>query len=199
MFITFDGPNGAGKSTLISEVKKVMEADGYKVYITREPSHSNIGQFIRNSEEKYSSYVLANLVAADRHSHLNDEILPQLASDAVVLCDRYVASSLILQVLDGLSMDEVMKINTGITKPDICFFLIAKEETLSNRLALRRNLTRFEREFTSKEELDQSIKAGKFLLRNGYVVQFIDTDQEVSISVEKIRSSINELIKKPLG
>lgn len=196
MFITFDGPNGAGKTTIINEVKKLMEMDGCKVYITREPSDSNIGQFIRNSEERFNSYTLANLVAADRHNHINEEIWPQLATGVIVLCDRYIASSLILQVLDGLSMDEVMKINTNIIQPDICFVLMAKEVTLINRLALRKNLTRFERDYTSKEELELSVKAGEYLAKEGFVVEYIDTDQEIQISVEFITSSIKKRINK---
>lgn len=196
MFITFDGPNGAGKTTIINEVKKFMEMDGYKVCITREPSNSKIGQFIRNSEEGFNSYTLANLVAADRHNHINEEIWPKLATGVIVLCDRYIASSLILQVLDGLSIDEVMKINTNIVKPDICFILMAKEVTLINRLTLRKNLTRFERDYTSKEELELSVKAGEYLAKEGFVVEYIDTDQEIAISVEFITSSIKKLINK---
>ena len=195
MFITFDGPNGVGKTTIINEVKRAMEMDGYKIYITREPSNSNIGQFIRNSEEKYNSYTLANLVAADRHNHITEEVLPQLATGVIVLCDRYIASSLILQVLDGLSVDDVMRINTAILKPDICFILRAKEETLYNRLAARENLTRFEREYTSKDELELSIKAAEYLSNERYNVQFIDTDKKISNSVKVIKSNIMKLIK----
>jgi dTMP kinase len=193
MFITFDGPNGAGKTTIINEVKREMEEDGYKICITREPSDTSIGQFIRNSEEKYKSFTLANLVAADRHNHIVEEILPQLAKGDIVLCDRYIASSLILQVLDGLCADDVMRINTSILKPDICFILIAKEETLNNRLATRESLTRFEREYTSKDELELSIKAAEYLSKKSYNVQFIDTDQKNSNSVEIIISHLMNL------
>ncbi|MBH1941060.1 dTMP kinase [Mobilitalea sibirica] len=194
MFITFDGPNGVGKTTIINEVKRAMEVDGYKIFITREPSDSNIGQFIRNSEEKYNSYTLANLVAADRHNHIKEEILPQLAKGVIVLCDRYIASSLILQVLDGLSAVEVMRINTSILKPDICFILLAKEETINYRLATRKCLTRFEREYTSKDELELSRKAADYLSTESYNVKLINTDQKLSNSVEIIKSNLLNLI-----
>lgn len=195
MLITFDGPNGVGKTTIINEVKKALWADGYEVYITKEPSCSNIGQFIRDSEENYKSYILANLVAADRHYHIIEEILPQLKRGVIVLCDRYIASSLILQVLDGLKMDDVMNINTSILIPDICFILIAKEETIVKRLANREKLTRFEREYTRKDELDLSIKAAEFLTNRNYRIQIIDTDEETSKTVQFIKSIIINMIE----
>jgi dTMP kinase len=186
MFITFDGPNGAGKSTVIEELAKYLVSKEKQVYITKEPSETEIGKFIRQSEENYSSYILANLVAADRHNHIKSEIIPYTKKGYIVLCDRYIASSLILQVLDGLSMDEVMDINTGILKPDLSVIVYANEKTINERLSDRSTLTRFERDFSSKNEIELSFKAGKYLEKLGYNIEYMDTEEPIVKNIEKL-------------
>lgn len=190
MFITFDGPNGAGKSTIIKELAKYLKSKGMLVYITKEPSDTDIGNFIRISEENYSSYTLANLVAADRHNHIKSEIIPYTETGRTVLCDRYIASSLILQVLDGLTMDEVMKINTGILIPDLSVIVYANEKIINERLSDRTRLTRFERDFSSGREIELSFKAGNFLGEFGYKVEYINTEEPLVKNVEKIADII---------
>ena len=186
MFITFDRPNGAGKSTIINELSSYLKSKNLRVYVTKEPYETDIGNFIRESEEKYSSYTLANLVAADRHNHLKTEILPVLESGDIVLCDRYVASSLILQVLDGLSMNEVMNINTGVLVPDITVIVYASVETLKKRLSKRVFLTRFERSYESRKELELSFAAGEFLEGHNYDVVYVNTDELVIDYIQKL-------------
>ncbi|WP_303871898.1 dTMP kinase [Acetobacterium wieringae] len=186
MFVTFDGPNGSGKSTIINELAKYLVSKKKEIYITKEPSETEIGKFIRESEENYSSYILANLVAADRHNHIKTEILPYIKKGGIILCDRYIASSLILQVLDGLSMNEVMKINTGILKPDLSVIVYADEKTINERLSDRPTLTRFERDFSSKREIELSFKAGNYLEELGYKIEYINTEEPIAKIIEKL-------------
>ncbi|VDN47893.1 Thymidylate kinase [Petrocella atlantisensis] len=190
MFITFDGPNGAGKSTVIEELAKYLAFKEKQVYITKEPTETEIGKYIRESEEKYASYTLANLVAADRHNHIKKEIVPYINKGHIVLCDRYIPSSLILQVLDGLSMSEVMSINTGFLKPDLSVIVYANESTISERLSDRSTLTRFERDFSSEREIELSFKAGKYLEELGYKIEYIDTDESLVKNIEKLGDMI---------
>lgn len=190
MFVTFDGPNGAGKSTVIEELAKYLVSKEKQVYITKEPTETEIGKYIRESEENYSSYTLANLVTADRHNQIKSEILPYSDKGYIVLCDRYVASSLILQVLDGLSMSEVMHINTGILKPDLSVIVHANEKTINERLSDRSTLTRFERDFSSKHEIELSFRAGKYLEGLGYNIEYIDTEEPLAKNIERLGNMI---------
>jgi dTMP kinase len=136
VFVTVDGPNGSGKSTLIAAVPALLNHE-LAVHSTRQPSPTPLGDLIRESEQKYRGRALACLVAGDRHQQLAREILPRLRDGAVVLCDRYVESSLVLQRLDGVSTEEILAINRGIVRPDLRIRLLADADILSERLAAR--------------------------------------------------------------
>ncbi len=68
-----------------------------------EPSPTPLGQLIRAGTGECTGMALACLVAGDRHHHLATEIRPALAARQIVLCDRYLPSSLVLQRMDGIS------------------------------------------------------------------------------------------------
>lgn len=68
-FIAVDGPNGVGKSTLIAAIKNKLEILGYDVYVTREPTDTKLGNFLREFAEQHSGVSLACMVAADRYEH----------------------------------------------------------------------------------------------------------------------------------
>lgn len=85
LFIAFDGPNGVGKSTLIEYTKTALIEHGINVYITKEPTDTPLGKFIRRIAETLDSESLACLVAADRYQHLKDEIIPKLEKKQVVI------------------------------------------------------------------------------------------------------------------
>lgn len=152
-FVAIDGPNGVGKSTLIAAVKNKMEDIGYTVYTTKEPTDTKLGGFIRKFAENHSGRSLACLVAADRYEHLSNEIIHELKKGALVITDRYVLSSLILQEMDGVSNTFILNLNSDIVKPDLQLAVFANEEVLQKRLADRTVLTRFERENQSNKEL----------------------------------------------
>ena len=101
----FIGPNGVGKSATIERLKNILETQGKSVYTTKEPTETNLGQFVRNYAESNVGIELACLVAADRYSHLINEILPQLQKGKIVITDRYFLSSLILQRMDNVDLD----------------------------------------------------------------------------------------------
>jgi dTMP kinase len=75
------------------------------VHTTSEPSHGPLGTLARHGTDTYSGYVLACLVAADRYHHLATDIRPNLAAGRIVVCDRYVPSSYVLQLMDGVPIE----------------------------------------------------------------------------------------------
>lgn len=117
MFITFEGGEGSGKTTLIKAVEVYLINKGHKVYTTREPGGSFIAEKIRhiildNENQSISPKTEALLFAASRAQHLDEIILPKLKEGYIVLCDRYLDSSLAYQgYARGLGIDVVLKIN----------------------------------------------------------------------------------------
>jgi dTMP kinase len=165
LLVTVDGPNGSGKSTLIDAVLGQLDAK-LPVYRTRQPSPTPLGQLIRAGEQEYRGRALACLIAGDRLHQLSTEILPRLHAGVIVLCDRYIESSLVLQRLDGVPIEEILALNHGIMRPDVRIRLLAEPEILASRLAARPAdaTRRFERlPGASESELDFYADADKLL------------------------------------
>lgn len=117
MFITFEGGEGSGKTSVIKAISKILTEKNIPHITTREPGGSVIGEQIREilldrDNTKISSETEALLFAAARVQHLVEVVLPALKENKVVLCDRYIDSSLAYQGhARGLGMDDVLKIN----------------------------------------------------------------------------------------
>jgi dTMP kinase len=117
IFITIEGPEGAGKSTIINMVATQLESEGYPVLQTREPGGIDISEQIRRvilapENTAMDSRTEALLYAAARRQHLIEKVKPALERGAVILCDRFIDSSLAYQgFARGLGIDEVLTIN----------------------------------------------------------------------------------------
>ena len=101
-FITFEGPDGSGKTTCAKGVYDKLKKEGYDVIYTREPGGIEIAEEIRNiildpKNTKMDARCEALLYAASRRQHLVEKVLPALAKGQIVLCDRFVDSSLAYQ------------------------------------------------------------------------------------------------------
>jgi dTMP kinase len=103
-----------------------------------------LGQLARHRTDTYHGHALACLVAADRYHHLASEIRPALADGKVVLCDRYVASSYVLQRLDGVPLEFIEALNAAAARPDLAVILTADPIATNERIAHRGAHTRFE-------------------------------------------------------
>ncbi|GEN44709.1 dTMP kinase [Alkalibacillus haloalkaliphilus] len=117
LFITFEGVEGAGKSTVIQYISTQLRAEGYEVVTTREPGGIEIAEKIREvilnkGHTAMDSRTEALLYAAARRQHLVERVMPALQRGQVVLCDRFVDSSLAYQgYARGLGMEEVYQVN----------------------------------------------------------------------------------------
>ena len=189
-FVAVDGPNGSGKSTLIQSVKDRIESLGYTVYITREPTDTKLGRFIREFAESHSGISLACLVASDRYEHISNEIVPELGKGSIVITDRYVLSSLILQGMDDVSNEYILNLNSEIIKLDLQLAVYADEEGLQIRLAERSELTRFEKDNQSNAELNYMEEGIIQLERKNVNVLCICNNDDLEANVEKIVSFI---------
>ena len=141
-FITFEGGEGTGKTTIINYISKYLEEKGYRVITTREPGGIDIAEQIRsiildvkNTKMDYRTEAL--LYAASRTQHLAEKVIPALNENKIVLCDRYLDSSLVYQgIARGLGIDNVLKVNMFATEymPNITFFIDVKPEICFKRL-----------------------------------------------------------------
>jgi dTMP kinase len=145
LFVTVDGPGGAGKSTLVAASAELLRRTGVPVHATREPSDAPLGDLARRGTETYRGLTMACLIAADRYHHLGTEIRPALARGRVVLCDRYIASSLVLQRMDDVPLDVVWSLNVHADLPDLAVLVTAHPDVLAGRLARRGAHSRYER------------------------------------------------------
>ncbi len=117
MFITFEGPEGSGKTSVLKRVFETLIAKGYPVILTREPGGTPIAEQIRDvildkANTALDARAEALLYAASRRQHLVEKVWPALRDGKVVLCDRFLDSSLAYQGgARGLGIDEVLNIN----------------------------------------------------------------------------------------
>jgi dTMP kinase len=130
MFITFEGLDGSGKSTQTELLAEAIRGTGRDVVTTREPGGTPLGERIRElllGENGVSPWAEAALFAAARAELVEQVIEPALRRGAVVICDRYLDSSLAYQgVARGLGLDRVLALNLpaiGGRLPDRTFLL----------------------------------------------------------------------------
>lgn len=144
-FVAIDGPSGIGKSTVTAALARELAARGLAVLATKEPTATPLGSLTRFGTDEYHGLTLACLVAADRYQHLETEIRPALAAGAVVVCDRYVASFLVLQRLDGVPPEFLWVLASHADRPDLTVILTG-DPTRSRARAEQRGLySRFHR------------------------------------------------------
>jgi dTMP kinase len=116
-FITFEGVEGAGKTSVLHAVRNRLMDLGYEITTTREPGGIPIAEQIRNiildrKNTEMEGRTEALLYAAARRQHLIEKVLPDLEKGKIVLCDRFIDSSLAYQGhARGLGMEEVYQMN----------------------------------------------------------------------------------------
>lgn len=145
LFITIEGPDGSGKSTIIKGLRKHLKRKDIEFISTREPGGTPISEKIRSiilddRNVSMGAETEALLYAASRAQHIHEKIGPALKEGKIVLCDRFLLSSLAYQgVGRELGIDRVKDINDfgiGEIYPDlILFFHIDPELTLKRKTA----------------------------------------------------------------
>ncbi|SFJ87873.1 dTMP kinase [Paenibacillus sp. UNC496MF] len=132
LFLTIEGGEGSGKTTLIDGLAKSLQGLGKQVLFTREPGGIPIAEQIRGvvldkANTAMDARTEALLYAAARRQHLVEKVLPALARGEIVVCDRFIDSSLAYQgYARGLGVEEVRSINAfaiGEHMPALTFWL----------------------------------------------------------------------------
>jgi len=190
VFIVLEGIDGCGKTFHSKALKEELREQGFNAVYTAEPSGSTVGKFIQTTlvTEKISPEVEALLFAADRCEHLKREILPSLESGKVVVCDRYLYSSLAYQGAQGVDVNWIKTINAFAVKPDIAFCLDIPPDVALGRIKRKR---------TVLERLDLQEKVrGRYLelVRNSELV-LVDSNRPI----EQVKADIIKLAVRKLA
>lgn len=143
IFITFEGTEGSGKTTIIENIANDLTNQHFKVIKTREPGGSKISEEIRSiilnvKNTQMDAITEALLYAASRRQHISEVVLPHLNQGYIVLCDRYIDSSLAYQgYARNLGIDAVYQMNQFATEgllPDLTIYIDVKPQVGLNRI-----------------------------------------------------------------
>ena len=143
LFITFEGNDGSGKSSALQTVKQELLDLGYDVIYTREPGGSPIAEKIREvildkENVGMDPKTEALLYAASRREHIVKTILPALEAGKVILCDRFLDSSLAYQGYSrDLGLENVLEMNQFATEglyPDLTILVCTRPEIGMSRI-----------------------------------------------------------------
>ena len=151
MFISFEGLDGCGKTTQARLLADRLRADGAQVVLTREPGGTALGEEIRAlllHGGEVAPWAEAALYAASRGQHAEEVVRPALERGAVVVCDRYVDSSVAYQgIARGLGLERVLDLNLAVVgglMPDRTVLLEIELDLAAARMG--RDRDRIERE-----------------------------------------------------
>ncbi|BCU53251.1 dTMP kinase [Staphylococcus auricularis] len=201
-FITFEGPEGSGKTTVMKRVAEKL-SDTYDVVLTREPGGVPTGEQIREillEGDAIDERTEALLFAASRREHLVGKVLPALEKGQVVLCDRYVDSSLAYQgYARGIGMKEVEAINAFAINhvyPDLTVYLDVSVEVGQTRIQQnQRSQNRLDRE---TRQFHEKVIEGyqQIIQRDSARFAVVDADQEIDTVVATTYDAIIKYLEK---
>ncbi len=199
LFITMEGTDGSGKSTQLNLLSQYLEKKGFNIVFVREPGGTKIGEKIRDiildiNNKKMDYMTETFLYASSRSQLVNEIIAPELKKGSIVICDRFVDSSIVYQgIARNIGIDVVKKINniaTGGLTPDITFFLDLSPQEAIKRKIQQKELDRLESE---KDYFYKKVYDGYKLLisQNSERIKVIDATQ----SIENIHKNIVNYIE----
>lgn len=186
-FIVFEGPDGSGKTTIIKQVKTLLENKDYDISYYREPGGTKISEKIRsiiidNDNSMMDAKTEALLFASSRAQLVAEKIIPDLNAGKIVICDRFVMSSLLYQGLGrSLGIDKVKLINdfaTGGLKPDLTLFF-----NIDYKTALERKRANFSPDRLENEDFSfhKTIFDGYLKMADLYKDEIVKVDARKSI------------------
>jgi dTMP kinase len=202
-FIVFEGVEGCGKSYQSKKLFKKLKQNGFNTILTREPGGTPSAELIRslilkdyfnkNKKEKFDKYTDTLLYLAARNEHIKNKIKPALLKKKVVICDRFVDSTLAYQVygkqVNKLFIDNIHKFILQGVKPNITFILKVSTKSSKNRLKQRRTKNRYDNFaqsfYTKAQESFLKIAKNK---KNYYIIDSSKNDNELEKKILKIIS-----------
>ena len=209
LFITFEGTEGCGKSTQIKALATRLQQNGNSVLQTREPGGTPLGEAIRNllqhdtAGNEMTPEAELLLFAASRAQLTREKILPALAKNQIVLCDRFMDSTAVYQgVARKISHDTVAEINqfaVGNLRPDLTILIDIEPEIGMKRVRARSN-NQLDRMESENIQFFQAVRTGYLKLAESEPNRFlvIDGTQSIDALQEAIWQTVQKfLIEQP--
>jgi len=201
LFITLEGPDGSGKTTQMDLLEAALRKEGLDLIRTREPGGTLISEKIRDMVldpacSEMCDRAEALLYAAARAQHLHEKILPALNAGKIVLCDRFVDSSLVYQGIGrNLGVETIAELNrfaTGGVLPDLTIVIQIDYEEGLRRKALQRNgeLDRLEQQ---KDDFHRKVHEGFAELKKYSPARVVQIDG--SGSCEEVHAQVMETVR----
>ena len=171
-FVCIEGVDGCGKTTQARLLVKNLRRRDLDAVYTTEPTVGKVGKLIRSfvlaREERVSVALEALLFAADRVDHVKNEVEPLLRQGKIVVCDRYVYSSLAYQGAAGLDTDWIDCVNRFALKPDVALLLDVPPEVVVSRLKTKKSVMENMTNLRKVRELYvQLVDQNRMVLLNG--------------------------------
>lgn len=202
VFIVVEGGDGAGKTTLVAALVRALSRLGHAVCATEEPSRGPVGRLLRETlagrglagGEAPTAQEWALLYAADRAHHLREGVLPALARGEVVVCSRYVLSSLAYQG-PALGMDWVLELNRHAPAPDVLLFLDVPAEVGLARVDAQRPADSFENTTRACAASSGYARGLELLERQALAVVRLDASQSEDVVRAAALAAVVPLLK----
>jgi dTMP kinase len=202
LFIAFEGVEGAGKGTQIRLAEEFLKEAGFDVLVTREPGGTDPGEQIRRvlldpSTGKLDARAEALLFAASRAQTVHAVIRPALAEGKVVICDRYVDSSLAYQGwARGLGEPDVLTLNVWATQglfPDLVILLHLEPEK-----GLLRTTEAPDRMELEGENFHAKVADGYLKIAEEHPERFvvIDADRKPAVVFEDVKGALERFVRE---
>ena len=209
LFVTFEGIEGSGKSYQSRKLYKNLKKKKISVILTREPGGTKSAEKIRSvilddyfhhdSKEKFNKNTDTLLYLAARNEHIENKIKPAISKKKIVICDRFVDSTLAYQVygkgVNKKLVNSVHKYILGNIKPDLTFILKVKISKALQRLKNRKRKNRYDK--FSKNFYIKVQNAFLKIARKNQKRYFVLDNSEDSNEIEKIilKKFLSKLMK----
>lgn len=171
-FICIEGLDASGKTTQAHRLVRNLRQRDFEAVYTTEPSSGEIGRFIRTRilqrKKRAPSVVEALLFAVDRIDHVERKIKPALQKGKIVVCDRYMFSSIAYQGAEGLNIEWIEEINGSALPPDIAIYLDVPLEVVVKRMKRKRSvMERLKVQRRVREVYMKLVESGRLTLIDG--------------------------------
>ena len=197
VFITFEGVDGSGKSTQINLLTEYLKEKNIDFILTRDPGGTKLGAKLRDIllhyDGKIAPFCELFLYLADRAQHVEEVIIPALNSNKIVLCDRYIDSTLAYQgYARGLNIDEIINLNNLVTHtlmPDLTILFDINIENSMKRIGDNKDRLESEAEHFHKKVREGYLDLAK---KDSNRIKVIDSNRQI----QEISKDLIEIITK---
>ncbi len=194
-FIVLEGLDGSGISTQAARLESYLKSKRLKTLLTKEPTTGLIGGMIREAlKEDWSTSFksLQLLFCADRAKHLEEEIEPALSNGRMVVCDRYLFSTLAFGFASGVDFQWLFNVNKVFRMPDLTIFIDIPPDVSFSRIESGRE----KRELFEKREALNKVRKAYLNLAKRFRFKIVNGDQSADETSKEIQQIVDRFLAR---